>query len=166
MEVENQERFYGFALMAQRLIDPNMGASPSSSDREKTWQSELEQAGLRCELADDTDVGRKMINEYLKVDRRTRRPRLMIHNRCQQTIYQMKRYVWDNYRNQDERDLKTKPRDKYDDYPTMLKYLLNSAPAFKLLMSGGEVRSMPNSPFKSAVQPKRRGDHIYRDDRA
>jgi hypothetical protein len=163
--VDEQERFYQFSNVAMRLIDPNMGASPSSSDREKTWASEMEAAGLRCDLAEDTDVGRKLINEYLKVDRRTRRPRLVIHARCQQTIYQMKRYVWDNFRNQDERDLKTKPRDKYDDYPTMLKYLLNSAPAFKVLNGNGEIRKMMNSPFKPMQQPRKRGDVIYRDDR-
>ncbi|TXH44485.1 MAG: hypothetical protein E6Q97_32660 [Desulfurellales bacterium] len=165
MMVEDQERFYGMSVIAQRLIDPNMGNSPSSSDREKTWQSEFYAAGLACDLADDTDVGRKLINEYLKVDRRTNRPRLVIHPRCQQTVYQMKRYVWDNYRRADERDLKQTPRDKYDDYPTMLKYLLNSQPAFKALTGGGGVSRMMNSPFRSAVKPKRRGDVIYRDDR-
>jgi len=163
--VEDQERFYQFSVVAQRLIDPNMGASPSSSDREKTWQSEMEAAGLRCDLADDVDVGRKLINEYLKVDNRTRRPRLTIHTRCHQTVYQMKRYVWDNYRNQDERDLKTKPRDKYDDYPTMLKYLLNSGPSFRVLNGNGDIKKLMNSPFKSAAQPKRRDGVIYRDDR-
>lgn len=163
--VESQERFFQLSNIAMRLIDPNMGNSPSSSDREKTWQSEMDAAGLRCDLADDTDVGRKQINEYLKVDRRTRRPRLIIHPRCHQTVYQMKRYVWDNYRRQEERDLKQIPRDKYDDYPTMLKYLLNSSPAFKVLNGNGDIRRFMNSPFKSAPSQRRRGDVIYRDDR-
>lgn len=163
--VEDMERFFDFKVIGARLIDPNMGASPSSSDREKTWASELEAAGLRCDLADDTDVGRKVINEYLKVDRRTRRPRLIVHPRCQQTVQQMKRYVWDNYRRQDERNLKQTPRDKYDDYPTMLKYLLNFNPAFKLLTGGGDIKRMMNSPFKPPASKARRGDVIYRDDR-
>lgn len=163
--VFEQERFFRFSVLARRLIDPNMGNSPSSSDREKTWQSEMDAAGLRCDLADDTDVGRKLINEYLKVDRRTRRPRLVIHPRCHQTVYQMKRYVWDNYRRQDERDLKQTPRDKYDDYPTMLKYLLNSDPSFRVLNGVGEVRKIMNSPFRAPPSAKRRGDVIYRDDR-
>lgn len=154
-----------FLNVRRRLIDPNMGASPSSSDRERTWQSELRDAGLDCDLADDSDVGRARINEYLKVDRRTKRPRILIHPRCQKTIYQIKRYTWANYRRQDERDLKQIPRDKYDDYPTLLKYGLNSAPSFRLLMTGGEVVRNLSAPFRSAVQPKRRGEHIYKDDR-
>jgi hypothetical protein len=77
----------------------------------------------------------------------------------------MKRYVWDNFRRADERDLKQTPRDKYDDYPTMLKYLLNSQPAFKALTGANDVGRMMNSPFRAAAKPKRRGDVIYRDDR-
>lgn len=151
----------------RRLMDPNMGASPASTDRETTWQSAMRDVGLDYELADDGDVGRALINDYLKVDRRTRRPRLIVHPRCKNAIAQIKRYVWDNYRRQDERDLKQKPRDKYDDYPTLLKYGLNSRPAFRMLMQGGEVLRNLSSPFKPppSMQPKRRGDHIYKDDR-
>lgn len=163
--VQDQERFFGFKNICQRLIDPNMGNSPSSSDRQKTWQSEMEAAGLRCDLADDTDVGRKLINEYLKVDSRTRRPRLIVHPRCHTTVYQIKRYVWDNYRRQEERDLKQIPRDKYDDYPTMLKYLLNSGPSFRLLNGTGDITRIMNSPFKPASVSRPRNGIIYRDDR-
>ena len=162
--VMDQEKFFGMNIVPVRLIDPNMGASPSSSDREKTWASEMDAAGLRCELADDSDVGRKVLNEYLKVDRRTRRPRIVVHPRCQTTIQQIKRYVWDNYRRMDERDLKQKPRDKYDDYPTMLKYLLNYAPAFKMLTGSGEVWHDPASRFRPHPT-KRRDGNIYRNDR-
>lgn len=162
--VLDMEKFYHLSRISARLIDPNMGRSPSSSDRQKTWGSEIEAAGLPVEEADDSDVGRKMINEYLKVDRKTRRPRLVVHPRCQKTIYQMKRYVWDNYRRQDERDLKQTPRDKYDDYPTMLKYLLNYNPSFRVLNGNQDILRVMNSPFRQQPRP-RRGDHIYRDDR-
>lgn len=158
------EKHFGLNI-AMRLMDPNMGASPASANRETTWQSALADAGLSCELADDGDVGRKRVNEYLKVDRRTRRPRLLVHPRCSKTVYQMKRYVWDNYRRMEERDLKQMPRDKYDDYPTLLKYLLNSNPAFRVLSTGGEVMRNLHSPFKPPPRAKRRGDNIYLDDR-
>lgn len=160
------EKNFAFNV-ARRLIDPNMGASPASTDRETTWQSALTAAGLDCDLADDSDIGRKLINEYLKVDRRTRKPRLIVHPRCTKLIYQVKRYVWDNYKRQDERGEKEKPRDKYDDYPTILKYILNSQPTFRALMQGNVAVRNLAAPFKPppTIRPRARGDHIYKDDR-
>jgi len=126
--------------VADRLIDPNMGRSPSSAQqRGLTWQDEFAEVGLNCSLADDSDVGRGMINEYLQPDLHSMRPRLTIDIGCQQTIFQMKRYVWDNYRRQDERDLKQVPKSKHDDYPTMIKYLMNSKPTFALLHHGAQA---------------------------
>lgn len=134
-EVEEAHGMY----ISDRIMDPNMGASPASSIRHVTWQSAFDEAGLNCTLADDSDVGRARLNEYLKPDRKTLRPRIIISPRCQRTIFQLKRYVWDNYRRQDERDLKQKPKDKYDDYPTLLKYLLNMNPSFAILHRGAPV---------------------------
>lgn len=131
--------------VTQRLMDPNMGASPASSKRGVTWRGEFYDAGLECDLADDSDVGRKKINEYLKPDDRTDRPRLHVHSRCANTIFQMKRYAWAEHRRSQERDLKEKPREKYDDYPTMLKYALNSNPVFSLLRHGAPVLRRPGT---------------------
>ena len=118
---------------AIRLIDPNMGRSPASTKRGVTWQEEFARAGLECELADDSDVGRSRINEYLKPDIHMYAPRIHVHIRCQNTIWQMKRYTWDEHRSSLEKDLKQKPRAKYDDYPTLLKYLMNHEPEFSTL---------------------------------
>jgi hypothetical protein len=98
--------------IAERLMDPNMGLSPASSKRGVTWQDEFASAGLHLGLADDSDVGRGRINEMLRPDKRTLRPRLVISSRCQRTISQMKRYVWDNFRRADERDVKQTPKRK------------------------------------------------------
>ncbi len=122
-----------------KLMDPNMGRSPSGARREVTWQDEFESAGLRIDLADDSSVGRKRINQYLKPDPSTRRPRLMIHTRCQSTAMQMKRYVWDDYRKSADRDLKQQPKAKYDDFPTLIKYLMNYDPNFRLLYAGAPI---------------------------
>lgn len=54
-------------------------------------------------------------------------------------IYQMKRYLWDDYKNSGERDQKQKPKEKHDDFPTLLKYLVNSNPDFRTLKRGGQV---------------------------
>jgi hypothetical protein len=122
--------------IARRLIDPNMGASPCGVSREKTWQTEFDAVGLSCELADDSGVGRSRLNEYLKCDPNTRRPRFNIHSRCNLTILQMKRYMWDNFKADLQRDQKQVPKPKHDDFPNNLKYLVNSDPLFKTLSYG------------------------------
>ena len=129
------EESLGFSTSTY-LMDPNMGASPASARRNVTWQDEFAEAGLPCDLADDSDVGRKRVNEFLRPDTRTWRPRLHVHLRCQGVIYQMKRYTWDEHRYRGERELKQTPRPKYDDYPSLLKYLMNYQPQFGWLHRG------------------------------
>ena len=120
-----------------RLIDPNMGRTPCGKRRDITWQDEFEMSGLPCELSDDSGVGRQTINERLKPDPDTYMPRLHIHERCRATIYQMKRYCWDEHRLNNEKDLKQTPKNKHDDYPTLLKYCVNYKPEFRALSPDG-----------------------------
>jgi hypothetical protein len=126
-----------------RLIDPNMGASPSGAKRGVTWADEFAHANLRCDLADDSDVGRARVNEYLRPDPRRLQPRLHVREGCFQTIQHMKRYAWDEYRAALEKDLKQKPKEKYDDYPTLLKYLMNFDPSFQMLTRGAPIIQRP-----------------------
>ncbi len=119
-----------------RFMDPNMGRSPVGGRREVTWQDEFDDAGLRLDLADDGDPGRRQVDLYLQPDPHTLRPRLTVHRRCQLTIQQMKRYSWDDYNKALNRDQKQKARDKYSDYPTLLKYLANYDPTFRNLNNG------------------------------
>ena len=136
--VEEIEESLGLNVQL-RLIDPNMGRSPASSRRNVTWQDEFDTAGLRCDLADDSDVGRGRLNEYLKPDERTYRPRIHFGPECTRSIHQIKRYTWDEHRKKAEKDLKQKAREKYDDYPTMLKYLLNFEPTFNYLHGDTQI---------------------------
>jgi len=131
--------------VATRLIDPNMGRSPSGINREITWQDEFDKSGLMCELANDSSVGRKTVDQYLKPDKHTLMPRIVISEECQLTIYQMKRYVWQDFKTSQERDLKQVPRDKYDDYPTLLKYLVNYNPQFNWLYQGAPTIKRPGT---------------------
>jgi hypothetical protein len=126
-------------FVAQRWLDPNMGASPSGQKREVTWQDEFNTAGLKCDLASDTDVGRSRINQYMKPDKDTLRPRIKIHQRCKDTIYQLERYSWADFSKNVDRGMKQVPKDKYDDGPTLLKYLANSDPVFRFLKQGAPV---------------------------
>ncbi len=122
--------------VAERIMDPNMGATPTAK-RDVTWQDEFRNAKLFCGLGDDSAVGRQRINQRLRPDPVMRRPRLIFHRRCRDAIYQMQRYVWQDYRHAEERDQKQLPRDKYDDFPTLLKYLANADPTFRALRHGG-----------------------------
>jgi hypothetical protein len=136
--VFRQEETWGLQVR-ERMMDPNMGASPASAQRHITWQDEFAAVGLNMALSDDSDVGRARINEMLRPDSRTLRPRLLISSRCQRTIFQMKRYVWDNFRRADERDVKQTPKRKNDDYPTLLKYFANASFTFGGLYQGAPV---------------------------
>ena len=121
-----------------RLMDPNMGASPTAR-REVTWQDEFDNAGLRIDLADRSEVGRKRVNQFLKPDPRTRRPRLVHHRRCLVASTQMKRFAWDEHRRSNDRDVKQSPKPKYDDFPALWRYLLNYEPTFRALYAGAPV---------------------------
>jgi hypothetical protein len=137
-EVRQHEKEYGF-VVAQRLVDPNMGASPSGQRREVSWQDEFGHAQLWCELAHDAEVGRARVNQLLKPDPKTLRPRIKIHPRCKDTIYMLNRYSWSDYSKHTDRGQKQEPKDKHDDYPALLKYLANSDPAFNFLRGGAQI---------------------------
>ncbi len=132
------EEVFGLRI-AQRLMDPNMGASVSGQRRDISWQNEFAAAKLVCDLAQDVDMGRARVNHMLKPDPRTRAPRLLVHPRCRDTIYHMNRYSWAEFSKNVERDLKQQPKDMYSDYPTLLKYLANSDPVFRFLKDGAPV---------------------------
>lgn len=126
-----------------RLMDPNMGRSPSGARRERSWQDEFQEAGLAVDLADNSEVGRKRVNQYLKPDLRTRRPRLVLHRRCIKAATQMKRYAWDDYKRSADRDVKQSPKPKYDDYPALFRYLMNYEPTFRQLYAGAQPIARP-----------------------
>ncbi len=125
--------------IAMRLIDPNMGRSPSSATRGIVWQDEFDNVGLVTDLADSSDVGRTRVNEMLTPDAGSRRPRLMMHSTCTTAIYQMTRFVWDDYRQALEKDIKQKPKQKNDDFPAIWRYLANAEPTFRSLTAGTQV---------------------------
>ena len=134
-----QDRRYEVAL---RLMDPNMGMSPGEAAKnpDRTWQDEFAEEGLACDLACDGSMGRDRLNDYLKPDSLTKRPRIRWHaERCAPAIFQHKRFSWDDYRRQDEKDQKQLPKRKYDDYPALSRYLMNALPTHQALRYGHQV---------------------------
>lgn len=135
-QVQDLETEFGMQQVS-RLMDPNMGGSPSGTDRNVSWQDAFDQVGMRIDLADDGEVGRRIFNDYLKPDQATRRPRYHVDPRCTKTIYQLKRYAWDDHKRTVEKDQKQKTKQRHDDFPTMIKYLVNSNPTFRGLKHAG-----------------------------
>ena len=146
LAVEQVERELGLNVVS-RIGDPNMLRSPASAKRNVTWKDEFADAGLAVEEADDSDVGRARLNEYLKPDPYTKRPRIRFHSRCaaanqpgvETPVFQIKRFVWSDWRRKDEKDVKNVPRPKYDDFPALLRYLLNTNPDFRFLSAGAPI---------------------------
>lgn len=136
--VQSVEDLYGWHMI-RRVMDPNMGASPADTSRSLTWQLAFERVGLRCDLADDSSVGMKVIDDYMKPDQMTQRPRFTVDPRCSKTIYQFKRYLWDSYRSSSERDQRQTPKDKHSDFPALWKYIINTDPSFRSLTNMGQV---------------------------
>ena len=134
--VQELESEWGL-MNISRLMDPNMGRSPSGTDREVSWQDAFDQVGMRIDLADDGEVGRRLLNDYLKPDPSTKLPRYTCDPRCVKTIYQMKRYAWDDFKRTVEKDQKQRAKMRHDDFPTCMKYILNSNPSFRSLRSMG-----------------------------
>ena len=142
--------------VVRRLIDPNMGRSPSSSRRGVVWQDEFDNVGLVTDTADDSAVGRRRFDELLKPCSKTLEPRIRIHPRCSVTVHQIKRYVWDDHKRALDKDMKQTPKTKNDDYPTLWKYLMNLEPTFDFLRdSGGYIRRIGKSaqPLRSRPEP-------------
>lgn len=142
--VDEVEQEYCWSTV-RRLMDPNMGRSPASVNRETTWQDSFAAVGLHYDLADDSEVGRKEIDSYLQPDIHTRKPRILVDPRCAAVIYQMKRYLWDDYKKALEKGQKQVPKDKHDDFPALLKYLANSQPNFRALKQLGSVYHRPGT---------------------
>lgn len=141
-EAERLEMEMGINVV-QRLMDPNMGASPSGQRREVSWQDEYAAAGLVCELASDIDIGRARINTMLKPDSSTLAPRLIFHKRCKDAVYQFERFSWDDFSKRIDKDQKQTPKAKFDDFPACLRYVANSEPDFRYLRNGAPVIQRP-----------------------
>lgn len=136
--IQRVEADYGWSCV-RRLIDPNMGRSPSDTGRELTWQDAFEQVGVVCDLADDSDVGRRMLDEYLAPDEITRQVRFTVDPRNTDVIYQLKRFLWDDFKSSTEKGQKQRVKTKHDDFPAILRYVLNSQPSFRALKQVGQV---------------------------
>lgn len=125
LDIRNVVRYLG---------DPRMLGSPTTN-REKDWEHEFQDAGIPVVKADPSDIGRESVNTYLKPDIYLRRPRMHFHPRCVTAISQFRRFAWDEFKGTMERAQKQTVRDKNDDYPAIARYVMNDNPSFETLMN-------------------------------
>ena len=126
----------------KRLMDPNIGEQPASAEkRGVTWRKEFSNAGLRCDPAIESFItGKTRINDALKPDQRTKRPRMFMHPRCARSIYQFKRLTWDEWvRHPEDRNPKEKPRAKHGDFPALWRYFMNGNFSYDNMKYEGQI---------------------------
>ena len=146
--------------VVRRVMDPNMGKSPSSSVRGITWRDDFDAAGVTCDTIDHVDnfeTGITRINDMLKPDKDTLKPRIVIHESCRNTIMHFKRYQWEDWSKRVDKDMKQKPKLKYDDYPALWRYLMNldrgATPSFRMMSVGAPIiRRMMDRPNSRMAQ--------------
>lgn len=139
---EEVEQIYDLRVV-RRLIDPRMAAHPSSQTGHSglTVLDEFDKSGLYFQPADASEVGRDRLNQLLKPDPHTREPRMLWHPRCQDAVYQFKRFSWSDHKHTVDKDQKQKVKEKNDDYPAIGRYFCNEDLSFDALMSGGRIVS-------------------------
>lgn len=122
----------------RRLMDPNI-ATESNDKLRRGWtlRQSYDEVGLRCDLAIDEVVpGIERVQESLKPDKDTRRPRFQVFNTCPLFIHSMQRWSWDDWVRQVDRDPKESPRDKWKDFPDLIRYLCNARLTYNGLKLG------------------------------
>lgn len=118
--------------VTRRLMDPNI-ATETNDKLGRGWsiRKAYDDVGLRCDLAtDDINVGIQNVNELLRPDARTRRPRFRAFATCQKFIYGMTHWAWDDWTRGSDKEPKEKVRDKAKDFPDLIRYLANDRPSY------------------------------------
>jgi phage terminase large subunit-like protein len=122
----------------RRLMDPNI-ATESNDKLRRGWtlRQAYDEVGLRCDLAvDELNPGIERVQALLKPDKATRRPRFQVFDTCPQFIHGMQRWAWDEWSRQSDRDPKESPRDRFKDFPDLIRYLANGRLTYEGLRRG------------------------------
>ena len=136
-DVEERHRF----LVRKRLMDPNIATETNDKlGRGWTIRKAYDEAGIRCDLAnDEINAGIQNVNELLKPDRATRRPRLRVFSTCQRFIKGMRTWSWDEWTRTGDKEPKEKVRDKAKDFPDLIRYLANDRPNYSKYAIGAQI---------------------------
>ncbi len=119
--------------VVRRLMDPNIATETNDKlDRGWTIRRAYDEAGLRCNLAaDDVNMGVDEVQSLLRPDVYTRRPRLAVFSDCHEFIKGMTHWSWAEHANPADKEPKEIPRDRWKDFPDLIRYLALDRPTFK-----------------------------------
>lgn len=122
------------------IMDPNRGAAKqlikSTPGAPSCWKEVFEQEGYNVLLGfDDIRIGHSIVSNCLF----GKKPRLFFMSNLKGSegpIWQMKRYSWDDWRKHTGRtkDKKEVPKDKYKDFPDIIRYVCAYDPRYNSLV--------------------------------
>lgn len=138
--VQTQEDRLGL-YTRKRLMDPNIAVETNDKmGRGWTIKRAYDEVGLRCELAnDEINTGIQNVQDLLKPDQRTRRPRFRTFRSNQKFIYGMSHWSWDEWSRGGDKEPKEKVRDKAKDFPDLVRYLANDKPSYRRYTLGAQI---------------------------
>jgi phage terminase large subunit-like protein len=142
--VEDMETRLGL-YTRKRLMDPNIATETNDKlGRDWTIRKAYDDVGLRCDLAnDEINTGIQNVQELLKPDQRTRRPRFRAFRTCDKFIYGMSHWSWEEWTRSGDKEPKEKVRDKAKDFPDLVRYLANDRPSYSKYMMGARIVHAP-----------------------
>ena len=113
-------------------IDPSSGNRNMAHPELRSVRDEYTRFDLFTIPANnDVSFGINKVKELLKVNPKTKQPRLFIFNDCFNTIKEIKRYRWDKHRHhKEEKSPKEKPAKVMDHLMDALRYIAASDPHY------------------------------------
>ncbi len=146
---------------ALTIMDPNRGKAIQKDGR--SWQEEFEAHDYSVLLGiDDVSFGHNEVADYL----RGPNPRMRWTERCRGTdgpIFQMERYVWDDWVRGGfkEKDVKERPKDINKDWPDVHRYAACARLDYRLLLGENQgTLSLNGSRDRNAYSSARRESPI------
>lgn len=140
--IRQREETHG-ARTQLRIMDPAGDKQVQGYGTSVTTLDEFAREGMSFMLADNSNAGYNVVDEYLKYDATKplsalNRPSALFTRKCEKTWYAMSRLMWDDWKMNQRfsRDVKERVKDKDKDFPDCVRYTLVLRPTF----SSGNVQ--------------------------
>ena len=119
-----------------RVADPAIEKQVSGFGSSLTTHDEFQRYGMSFSLADNSEAGYNVVDEYLSWDKAKpmsslNSPSLYFTEACRDTWYSMTHLMWDEYKFGGNRDPKEKVKDKDKDFADCVRYTVVSRPSMK-----------------------------------
>lgn len=130
--IKEREKAHGVPTML-RVADPAIEKQYGFGSTLHT-HDEFQRAGMSFSLADNSDAGYNVVEEYIKFDKTKpvsslNQPSVYFTENCTNTWYSMTHLMWDEWKFGSSRDPKEKVKDKDKDFADCVRYTLVSRPS-------------------------------------